>query len=168
MGEHDAIEKVQSDHETRLRAAEAAIGVMKSQLDQTVANTEDIKERIAFLTTGTATQEHITRVEAAVSSAHKRLDEFTREFWKMQAEHVSCIKIKGDMAEAVRAIREDTAVLKISVASLQKDKDAVTGFFSTRLGTIVDKVIQFLPWIFMYLYLQNKLPAGTISSVLPR
>lgn len=165
MGEHDAIEKVQSDHETRLRAAEATIGVMKSQLDQMVSNTEDIKERIGFLTTGTATHEHIIRVESAVSAAHKRLDEFNREFWKMQAEHVSCIKIKNDMADAVRAIREDVAGLKISVISLQKDKDAVTSFFSTRLGTIIDKLLQFLPWVLMWLYLQNKL---SMANMIPK
>lgn len=159
MGEHDAIERVQADQELRLRTSEAALSVLKSQLAQMVSNLEDIKDRIAFLTTGTATHEHITRVEAMVSSAHKRLDDFNREFWKLQAEHLTCVKGKEDTTEVIDEIRKSLTALTFSVGQLQKEKDAITSFFSTRLGTIVDKLMQFVPWILMWFYLQSKLPA---------
>lgn len=160
MSEYAAIEKLQADHEQRLRSSETALSLLKSQLQQMIANTEDIKERVAYLATGTATQEHINRVEATVVIIQKRLDEFNKDFWRLQAEHSSCLKVKDDTAEAMLDIKNvmtgfklDMNTLSIAVDGLKRDKDAVSKFFSSRLGALVDRALQFLPWIALWAYL---------------
>lgn len=167
MGDTTVSERIQADHEVRIRNLESTLSALASTLQQMVVNTDDIKERLAHLTQGTATQEHINRVEVMVTSAHKRLDEFNKEFWKIRAEHDSCLLIKRDTADAIVEFKESLNDLKLdfnsmnsAVAGLKKDKDALTSFFSTRLGVLVDRAIQFAPWIIFWLYVERQASAS--------
>lgn len=164
MADLNVLERAQYEYERRLREVEAQNSVLKSQFELMISNTEDIKSRLTCLTTGMVSSESVARVETIAASAHRRLDEMSKEFWQLQVEHKNCLKVKDDSNEsmeeiktAVNDLKLDMNTLKGSVSTLQSNKDSVVNFFSTRLGVLVDKGLQFLPWILMYLYVQSKL-----------
>lgn len=152
------------DQDKRLREAENKITLFEGRIEQVLQAVEEIKEAVRVLTGSAASRGSLDKLETSVVSAHKRLDTFNKEFWKLQTEHVSCQKTNDAMASSLTAnnrlltdLQSAIKLLEKSVQDLFRDKDRSDVFWSTRLGTVVDKLIQLAPWAITMGYLYFKL-----------
>lgn len=153
-----------TEQERRLRGAENKIVIFEQRVEQVLQAVEEIKEAVRDLTSTAASRDNLSRLETSITSAHSRLDSFNKEFWKLQTEHVTCQRSNEAMSTTLANnnniladIQGTIKLLDKSVNDLTEAKSHADAFWTTRLGTVMDKTIQLLPWLLTMAYLHFKL-----------
>lgn len=156
--------KVLTEQDKRLREVETKLASFEQRVEQLLQAVEEIKEAVRDMAGSAASRDSLNKLESAITTAHTRLDAFNKEFWKLQTEHVTYQKSNDVMANSLAANNKILAELQSSIRLLEqtvcdvtKAKDRTEEFWTSRAGSALDKVIQFLPWIATMAYLHFKL-----------
>ena len=157
------------DTELRLRELEKEQQQLAPTISYITQALEEIKDKLDSM----STQDELQKLETTAISAHRRIDELSKELWKIQTEHAACAKIRDDTARALMDnsqlmtdLRIELKEIQGTIKTLQKHEDTVKSFFASRLGAVMDKILTtVLPWALLVLWLNYKLGPKVSAAV---